>query len=193
MLKCTTRYRHFHTICRKRIPLGYYTPAGRVCEIFWKYETRGQVLFFRILTAEMSRPMINDIWQSLGLGHVNINNVKELGNFHFFFFFFFFFLCVNLHRPMVNGIRQSLGLDLVYINVHTIFIKILRMKQDFRPGSCFRILTSAKPRPIKIGIPQYLGLEHVNISAYAFVLFQDIPHRPRDRTSFIFSEFRLGI
>ena len=49
------------------------TPQPDVCEILWKYETRGQVLFFRILTAAMSRPMINDIWQSLGLGHVNIN------------------------------------------------------------------------------------------------------------------------
>ena len=38
---------------------------------------------------------------------------------------------------MVNGIRQSLGLDLVYINVYTIFIKILRMKLEFGPGSFF--------------------------------------------------------
>ena len=63
-------------------------------------------------------------------------NVKELGHFHLFFFSFFF-LCVNLHRLMVNGIRQSLGLDLVYINVYTIFIKILRMKLEFGPGSFF--------------------------------------------------------
>ena len=56
-------------------------------------------------------------------------NVKELGQFHFFF--------VNLHRLMVNGIRQSLGLDLVYINVYTIFIKILCMKLEFGPGSFF--------------------------------------------------------
>ena len=86
---------------------------------------------------------------------------------------------------MVNGIRQSLGLDLVYINVYTIFIKILRMKQEFGPGSFFRILTSAKPRPIKIDIPQYLGLELVSINMYA-VLFQDIPRHSRDRASFIF-------
>ena len=91
---------------------------------------------------------------------------------------------------MVNGIRQLLGLDRVYINVYTIFIKILRMKQEFGPGSFFRILTSAKPRPITIDIPQYLGLELVNINAYAFFLFQNIPHRSRDRASFIFSEFR---
>ena len=38
---------------------------------------------------------------------------------------------------MVNGIRQSLGLDLVYINVYTIFVKILRMKLEFVPGSFF--------------------------------------------------------
>ena len=63
-------------------------------------------------------------------------NVKELGQFHFFFFFFFFFF-VNLHPLMVNGIRQSLGLDLVYINVYTIFTKILRMKLEFGPGSFF--------------------------------------------------------
>ena len=93
---------------------------------------------------------------------------------------------------MVNGIRQSLGLDLVYINVYTFFIKILRMKQEFGPGSFFRILTSAKPRPIKIDIPQYLGLELVNINAYAFFLFQDIPHRSRDRASFIFLNLDLG-
>ena len=60
-------------------------------------------------------------------------NMKELGQFHFFFFFFF----VNLHRLMVNGIRQSLGLDLACINVYTIFIKILRMKLEFGPGSFF--------------------------------------------------------
>ena len=59
--------------------------------------------------------------------------VKELGQFHFFFFFFF----VNLHRLIINGIRQSLGLDLVYINVYTFFIKILRMKLEFGPGSFF--------------------------------------------------------
>ena len=94
-------------------------------------------------------------------------NVKELGQFHFFFFFF-----VNLHRLMVNGIRQSLGLDLVYINVYTIFIKILRMKLEFGPGSFFRIFTSAKPRPITIDIPQYLVLELVNINAYAFFCFK---------------------
>ena len=74
---------------------------------------------------------------------------------------------------MVNGIRQSLGLDLVYINVYTIFIKILRMKLEFGLGSFFfRILTSAKPRPITIDIPQYLGLELVNINAYAFFCFK---------------------
>ena len=61
-------------------------------------------------------------------------NVKELGQFLFLFLFYFF---VNLHRLMVNGIRQSLGLDLVYINVYTIFIKILRMKLEFGPGSFF--------------------------------------------------------
>ena len=65
---------------------------------------------------------------------------------------------------MVNGIRQSLGLDLVYINVYTIYIKILHMKQEFGPSSFLRILTSAKPRPITIDIPQYLGLGHVNIN-----------------------------
>ena len=107
-------------------------------------------------------------------------NVKELGQFHFFFFFFF----MNLHRLMVNG------LDLVYINVYTIFIKILRM--SLGQVHFFKVLTSAKPSPITIDIPQYLGLELVNINAYAFVLFQNIPHRSRDRASFIFffSEFR---
>ena len=72
---------------------------------------------------------------------------------------------------MVNGIRQSLGLDLVYINVYTIFIKILRMKLEFGPFF-FRILTSAKPTPITIDIPQYLGLELVNINAYACFCFK---------------------
>ena len=65
-------------------------------------------------------------------------NVKELGQFHIYIYiYFFFFFFVNLHRLMVNGIRQSLGLDLVYINVYTIFIKILRMKLEFGPGSVF--------------------------------------------------------
>ena len=77
---------------------------------------------------------------------------------------------------MVNGIRQSLGLDLVYINVYTIFIKILRMKLEF-----FRILTSAKPRPITIDIPQYLGLELVNINAYAFFFFVSKYSTPFER------------
>ena len=108
-------------------------------------------------------------------------NVKELGQFHFFF--------VNLYRPMVNGIRQSLGLDLVYISVYTIFIKILRMKQEFGPGSFFRILTSAKPRPITIDIPQHLGLELVNINAYAFFFFF-VSKYFTPFESFIFSEFR---
>ena len=67
---------------------------------------------------------------------------------------------------MVNGIWQSLGLVLVYINVYAVFIKILRMVEEFGPGSCFfRILASAKPRPITTDIPQYIGLELVNINA----------------------------
>ena len=45
------------------------------------------------------------------------------------------------------------------------------MKQEFGPGSFFRILTSAKPRPITIAIPQYLGLEPVNINAFFFFFF----------------------
>ena len=73
---------------------------------------------------------------------------------------------------MVNGIRQSIGLDLVYINGYTIFIKILCMKREFGPGSFFRILTSAKPRPITIDISQYPGLELVNINAYTFFCFK---------------------
>ena len=73
---------------------------------------------------------------------------------------------------MVNGIWQSLGLDLVYINVYAIFIKLLRMIQEFGPGSLFRILASAKPRPITIDIPQYLAVELVNINAYAFFCFK---------------------
>ena len=77
---------------------------------------------------------------------------------------------------MVNGIWQSLGLDLVYINVYAIFIKILHMKQEFGPGSIFRILTSAKLRPITIDIPQYLGLDLVNINAYAFCFCFKIFH-----------------
>ena len=82
---------------------------------------------------------------------------------------------------MLNGIRQSLGLDLVYINVYTIFIKILRMKLEFGPGSFFfRTLTSAKPRPITIDIPQYLGLELVNINAYAFFFCFKIFHTVRE-------------
>ena len=72
---------------------------------------------------------------------------------------------------MVNGIWQSLGLDLVYVNVYAIFIKILRIIEEFGPGSFFRILASAKPRPITIDIPQSLGLELVNINAYAFFFF----------------------
>ena len=94
-------------------------------------------------------------------------NVKELGQFHFFFF-------LNLHRLMVNGIQQSLGLDLVYINVYTIFIKILRI--SLGQVHFFRILTSAKPRPITIDIPQY--------QCVCIFLFQNIPHRSRDRVSF---------
>ena len=54
----------------------------------------------------------------------------------------------------------------------------------------FRILTSAEPRPITIDIPQYLGLELVNINAYAFFCFK-IFHTVRGigLVSF-FSEFR---
>ena len=60
----------------------------------------------------------------------------------------------------------------------------------------FRMSASGKPRPISIDIPQYLGLELVNINAYAFFFlfffffFLNIPHRSRDKASFILSEFR---
>ena len=72
---------------------------------------------------------------------------------------------------MVNGIWQSLGLDLVYISVYAILIKIIRMIEEFGPGSFFRILASAKPQPTTIDIPQYLGLELVNINAHFFFFF----------------------
>ena len=87
---------------------------------------------------------------------------------------------------MVNGIWQSLGLDLVFLNVYAFFIKILRMIQEFGPGSFFRILASAKPPPITINIPQYLGLELVNIECVCIFFSQNIPRRSRDRASFIF-------
>ena len=45
------------------------------------------------------------------------------------------------------------------------------MIQEFGPGSFFRILASAKPRPITTDIPQYLELELVSINAYAFFFF----------------------
>ena len=130
-----TQHRHSHTTCRKTIPSGYYTLTRRVCEILWKYETRGQVLFFRSLTAAMSRPMINDIWQALWLDHVHINKYAK---FHKILLRerirAISILCEfrpwqSLGRPMVNaqvnGIWQSLRLDLVYINVYAIFINII--------------------------------------------------------------------
>ena len=85
---------------------------------------------------------------------------------------------------MLNGIRQSLGLDLVYINVYTIFIKILRMKLEFGPGSFFRILTSAKPRPITIDNSSIPWTRACQYQCVCIFLFQNIPHRSRDRVSF---------
>ena len=71
---------------------------------------------------------------------------------------------------MACGIWQSLGIDFVHINVLSKFV------QNITHGSrvtasfiFFRILTSAKSRPMTNGISQYLGLELVNISAYVFV------------------------
>ena len=72
---------------------------------------------------------------------------------------------------MVNSIWQSLELDLVYINVYAMLNKILRIIQEFGPGSFFKILASAKPRPITIDIPQCLGPEFVNINAYNICIF----------------------
>ena len=53
---------------------------------------------------------------------------------------------------------------------------------------CFRSLTSVKPPPKRHAISQVLGLELVNINAYA-IYFQNIPHGWRDRANFTFSEF----
>ena len=92
--------------------------------------------------------------------------MKELGQSHFFFFFFFFF-CEFAPTDGKWYSAITWARSCLYQCVYN-FIKILRMKQEFGPGSFFRILISAKPRPIKIDIPQYLGLEHVNIYAYAF-------------------------
>ena len=59
------------------------------------------------------------------------------------------------------------------------------MIQEFGPGTVFRVLAYAKPRPVTTDNLQHLGLELVNINVYAF-FFQNIPHRSRDRASFIF-------
>ena len=68
------------------------------------------------------------------------------------------------------------------------FITIFHSVQEIAPLSLFRIWSSAKPRPMKNVISQFLGLDLVNINVYATV-YQNIPLSLRDRAIFTFSEF----
>ena len=63
-----------------------------------------------------------------------------------------------------------------------------RFKSEVQFFFLFLIFTSAKPRPMKNDIWQFLGLEFVNINKYA-KFYQNIPHGSRDSASFTFSEF----
>ena len=117
---------------------------------------------------------------------------------------------------MINVILQFFELDLVNINVFTKFYQnipnCLRVKfhcfQNLYLGKIttnpkchltiswassfqyhlFIIWSLAKPRPMKNGILQSLGLDLVNINVYANV-YQNIPLSSRDRAIFTFSEF----
>ena len=73
------------------------------------------------------------------------------------------------------------------------FIKILSMVEVKGPDSfVFRILTSAKPRPTRNDIWQYLGQEVVNINEYANV-YQIFPTvQEIGPVSFFFSNLDLG-
>ena len=65
---------------------------------------------------------------------------------------------------MTKGIWQSFGLDLVYISVDAKFYQ--KISHSSRVGGSFiffKILTSAKPGPVRNDISQVLGLELVNI------------------------------
>ena len=121
-------------------------------------------------------------------------NVKELGQFHFIYLFIyllliFFFFCEFAPTDGKWFSAITWARSCLYQRVYNFYQNITHETRVWARFIFFRILTSAKPRPITID----LGLELVNINAYAFfflLLFQNIPHRSRDRASFIFSEFR---
>ena len=79
---------------------------------------------------------------------------------------------MTLIKPRPTGVKWYLVIPWARSCLYTFFIKILRMVEEFGPGSIFRMLASAKPRPITTDIPQYTELELVNINAYAFFVLK---------------------
>ena len=68
------------------------------------------------------------------------------------------------------------------------FVTLFHSVQEIRHFHFFRILSSAKPRPMKNDISQSLGLDLDTINVYAEV-YQNIPLSSRDKAIFTFSEF----
>ena len=149
--------------------------------------------FFRIWSSAKPGPMINVILQFLELDIVNINvSAKFYQNipnglrvkFHCF-------QNLNLGKTSTNP-KCHLTISWATSCQYQCVCKISSQysTQFKRQGHFhfFRIWSSAKPRPMKNVISQFLGLDLVNINVYA-KFYQNIPLSSRDRAIFTFSEF----
>ena len=97
------------------------------------------------------------------------------GQFHFFFFSLF--VCVSvwiwtLTRPRPTDGKWYLAIpwarSCLYKCLCIFYQNITHGRRVWARFSFFRIMASAKSRPVTVDIPQYTGLELVNINAYAF-------------------------
>ena len=87
---------------------------------------QGQFHLFKKWTSAKPWPMINVIWQSLGLGLVNINvlakayqNIPHGSRVRASLIFFFFSIATLAKaRLMINDIWQFIGIDIVINNVY---------------------------------------------------------------------------
>ena len=102
-----------------------------------------------------------------------------------------FFYNLNLGKNSTNlkcHLTISWGTPCQYQCVCKISSKYSTQFKRYSHYHFFRILSSAKLRPMKNVISQSLGLDLVNINVYATV-YQNIPLSSRDRAIFTFSEF----
>ena len=124
MLRCTTRYRHSNTTCRKCIPSSYYNPTHHNIPL----SSRGRAIFtFSEFGAQQAstddKCHFAISWASLcqhqcicKISSQYSTQFKRWGHFHFFRIW-----SSAKPRPMINVISQSLGLACVNINVYAKF------------------------------------------------------------------------